>query len=254
MTIRVLSWIMGLPILYMGLIGMARSMGLWSGQTIKGDRRSHVMAYEIVSGLCCTYLFTTGAYFALFHPDYAHMVREPLFGQSEFVENHLLLPMIVYQTYNALLGFYIAELYGNVMLLHHTLTWMLAYLSFTPYVQHSAVFFFGVTEITNIPLTVCDICRYFPEYKIAFPNLYMGSKWLFYALFIVIRMVIWPVVSFEFWRLSLHHLMDESAPSPAMTIFFLGTHVLMTILQMFWGIRIIRRIANAFVVYRMKCI
>jgi hypothetical protein len=253
MSIRMLSWTLGIPVLYAGLIGMARSMGLWSGHTIKGDRRSHVMAFEIVSGLCCTYLFTTGAYFALFHPEYTHMRREPLFARSEFVENHLLLPMLVYQTYNALTGLCLAEFRGHIMLVHHLLTLALAYLSFTPYVQYSAVFFFGVTEITNIPLTIGDVYKFFPEYKIVFPNLYMGSKWLFYALFIIVRMVIWPVVSFEFWRVSIHLLINEAAPSPAMTIFFLVTHVLMTILQIVWGIRIIRLIANAFDVCRTKC-
>jgi hypothetical protein len=207
------------------------------------------MAYEIVSGLCCTYLFTAGAYFTLIHPDNAYMMREHLFTRSEFIENHLLFPMLVYQTYNLFVCLYLAELRGWITVLHHMFTGCLAYLSLaTPYVQHSAVFFFGIVELTSIPLTILDICKFFPEYKISFPTLYARSKSIFYGLFIITRMIIWNVISFDFWQRSLHLLHDDNAPpSHMIVVFFLGANVILTSMQMIWGIQIMGRILKHFV-------
>jgi hypothetical protein len=145
--------------------------------------------------------------------------------------------MFIYQVYNTLVALFMAEFYGWCTLAHHLTTGMVAYLALMPYMQYSTVFFFGVTELTNIPLTICDVCKFFPEYKKAFPTIYTGSRLLFSLLFIGIRLVIWPIMSFGVCRRCFQQLMDGDALAPTGILF---STLLLTAMQIAWGVRIIR--------------
>ena len=56
------------------------------------------------------------------------------------------------------------------MIIHHTLVAILAYFGLHPYVHADAMFFFGVAELTNIPLTVMDVFKYLPSLKANYPK------------------------------------------------------------------------------------
>ena len=78
--------------------------------------------------------------------------------------------MIFYQGWNLLLCFYCADLRDMAMIIHHALVTVLAYTGLYPYVHSDAMFFFGVAELTNVPLTIIDIFKYLPELKAEFPK------------------------------------------------------------------------------------
>ena len=55
------------------------------------------MAFEIVAGLCVTYLGIAGfiAYFSLFGVDiYASLEADRFYAKSAYIENHLVYPMV----------------------------------------------------------------------------------------------------------------------------------------------------------------
>ena len=93
-------WTAGVPVSYFFFVLLFRGLGLWKEPTRRGSRSSDIMAFQIIAGLCCVYLAFGGfiAYFELFGVKaYSLVVKDKYYGRSEFIENHLLYPMMSYQ-------------------------------------------------------------------------------------------------------------------------------------------------------------
>ena len=70
---------------------------MWTFTTWKGSRASDILAFEIVAGLCVTYLGIAGfiAYFSLFGVDiYESLEVDRFYAKSSYIENHLIYPMV----------------------------------------------------------------------------------------------------------------------------------------------------------------
>ena len=130
------------------------------------------------------------------------------------------------------------------------------------------MFFFGVAELTNIPLTIIDVFKYLPALKQNYPNLNEFFRSSFAILFIILRLILWPIYCYEFWIHSLQLVVVglnnnntpntiASAINTLLTIlnvtplashiqchslfvvcFFLFANVLLTLLQFYWGVTI----------------
>ena len=61
-------------------------------------------------------------------------------------------------------------------------------------------------EITNIPLTAIDIFKHYPELIKQHPAIYTALRNFFAVSFIAFRLIMWPVVSFQFWTATLEAL------------------------------------------------
>lgn len=124
------------------------------------------------------------------------------------------------------------------------------------------MFFFGVAELTNVPLTLIDIFKYLPDLKKNYPAVNEGIRSIFAILFIILRLILWPVYCYPFWVHSLQLLLIDQSPTNAITVFFndvlkvtplasdtvchskfvvgffLFANVLLTTLQYYWGVTI----------------
>ena len=242
MTAPFVIWFVLVPVMYFALVILFRSLNWWEAKTRKGSRGSDIMAFEIVAGLCVTYLAVVGviAYFKLC-PEWDHtsIDNDHFYGYSQFVEDHLIAPMISYQGWNALLCLFNADLRDPAMIGHHIATGSLAYFGLHPYVHYYGLFFFGFAELTNIPLTIVDIFKYFPDLKAKFPALNDLCRVAFAVSFILLRLLLWPYVSFEFWTGSLALLQEGKAHSIFVVSVFLGANIFLTGLQFFWGSKIV---------------
>jgi hypothetical protein len=202
---------------------------------------SDIMAFEIVAGICVTYLGIVGT-LGLFHLysefDMTELEANKFYGRAQFVEDHLIMPMISYQGWNVLLCFFNADLRDPAMIGHHLATFSLAYFGLNPYVHYYALFFFGFAEITNIPLTMVDIFKYFPDLKEKFPTLNELCRVSFALSFIVLRLIVWPYVSYTFWVGSINLLQSGEAHSSFVVFVFLAANIFLTGLQFFWGSKI----------------
>lgn len=199
------------------------------------------MAFEIVAGICVTYLGIVGT-LGLFHLydkfDMTDLENDRFYGRAQFVEDHLIMPMLSYQGWNALLCFFNADLRDPAMIGHHIATFSLAYFGLNPYVHYYALFFFGFAEMTNIPLTLVDIFKYFPDLKEKYPTLNEICRISFAVSFIIIRLFVWPYISYYFWVGSLDVLNSGKAHSSMVVIVFLVANLFLTGLQFFWGSKI----------------
>jgi hypothetical protein len=200
------------------------------------------MAYEITAGVAIFYLALFGvvAWFRL-NPnwDYSSVDRDPFFGQAVFFENHIAIPMFWYQSWNVVLCLALQEFRDPTMIAHHVVTALLAYLSLNPYLQYYGIFFFGLPEVTSVPLTFVDIFKMFPELQSKYPTLNSISRWTFGVLFILVRIIYWPIVSYSFWTGSISIIATKRSHSLPVTIIYLLANIFMTGLQFFWGSKIV---------------
>jgi hypothetical protein len=72
-----------------------------------------------------------------------------------------------------------------------------------------------------------------------FPTVMKVTGVVFALLFILIRIIIWPIVSYSFWLDSLAILKHPQAHSPVSVYTFLISNVGLTILQFLWLAEII---------------
>ena len=153
------------------------------------------------------------------------------------------------------------------MILHHVGMFMTAAISMgilsngVPIFGYYAPFYFGIIEISSIPLIVVDI--YHPKHK---PwNQYLNSnersRWvmkmndiarpLFALLFMLIRMIAFPYVSVMGVLRDVLHVtslpLDQRNNVPDLPLYILAfLNVSFSGLQLYWGTLLIRQIAKLF--------
>jgi hypothetical protein len=133
----------------------------------------------------------------------------------------------------------INDLYSVAFVGHHASTALLSWFVMGPFVHYYALFFIGVAEVSNMPLTVVDACKAFKPLRKIVPTLNTLSRLSFAVSFVVIRIVWWPIVSFGFWQLSLEALRTGSAKNSAVVGVFLVGNVFLTGLQFLWGAKLV---------------
>lgn len=212
-------------------------------KTLKnGSRGSDVIAFELVAGFCVTYLSLAGVigYFGLFgvktFPD-GITADQSMYVRSEYIEKYMIIPMFAYQLWNIIAIFFVSDLFGYVMLGHHSFALVLSIFLTLPYSQWYAPFFLGIIELTNIPLTFVDIFRMFPEFEENSVGRALNSisKFLFTFSFFLIRLIIWP---YQIYLLLKSLFNDIRYP----TVLGVGLAMVLALtgLQYYWGYRIIR--------------
>lgn len=281
-------WFFGVPVAYIVLAGLFRALGWWdfklkvmkkkAGEAKKTlqdstTRASDDMAFELVAGFCVAYLAGAGfvATYGLFGvKDYEMLLAAPFYGDSLFVRRHLVYPMINYQGWNVVLCLLLEVLGDPSMIAHHIVTGSLAYLGLHPYLHLRGLFFLGIAEVTNIPLTFFDVCKKFEsigktaasrkarlEFKgegegpeLQKSALHEASQAIFALSFIVFRLVLWPYHCYFFWSGSVDlivsgHHGNEQVHSRLVVIYFLVSNVFLTGLQIFWGKQIVEGLLKA---------
>lgn len=261
-TFNTMVWCFGIPLAYFGLCHLFRQMKLFPGVARKGSDLNDVMAFEFVAGFCVVYLSMSGCY-CLFNINNNGIVAalnsgdNRVYNSSDFIQDNLAIPMMFFQGWNLLLCFWCADLRDLTMIIHHLLVTILAYMGCAPYIHLEAVFFFGVAELTNIPLTMIDIFKYLPWLRQTYPWLYDLTRTAFAILFIILRLITWPMQCWNFWMSSgvlicrhygfeaesifasmLSYKITVAPHSILVVVFFVAANLMLTALQYFWGVTI----------------
>jgi len=174
-------------------------------------------------------------------------ITDHISGRCDGAER-ITLMMMAFQTYEVVLALCVSKLRGpsGEHLMHHAATLSLATIGGGyQYLHFYAPFFFGVTEISSVPLAFVDLFKFFPSLKSALPATNEHVRTLFAVCFIVMRLVYWPYVCSEFWMDSMAELQaDNARQSTWVVVVFLVANVLLTGLQFFWGSLIFKGIAK----------
>ena len=162
------------------------------------------------------------------------------YGNADFVQNYLIIPIMMYQFWNTVLCFILSDIRDPIMIVHHILTGMLAFSATHPFACYYALFFFGLAESTQLPLTVLDIFDHFPSIRKRHETIYTLSKYLFGAMFFGIRIILWSIVSFEFWTNCLNLLQQPHVHDKGVVLFMLIANIILTGMQYFWAFKILK--------------
>eukprot|EP01098_Paradermamoeba_levis_P009946 TRINITY_DN4170_c0_g1_i1.p1 TRINITY_DN4170_c0_g1~~TRINITY_DN4170_c0_g1_i1.p1 ORF type:complete len:250 (+),score=50.91 TRINITY_DN4170_c0_g1_i1:128-877(+) len=196
------------------------------------------VAFEILAGGCCTWLAIVGTHAWLFDEPLADIN----YGFSPSA-HHIAEIMFGYQLYDLLVCLWVAELRTAPMIIHHALTATLAYISLqSPFAHSYVIFFFGVSEVSNIFLTLIDLLKMFPRF--AFAPLEMISQAGFILSYFVFRIGFWSVISVKFWIGSFGLLESGKAHSKAVVWTVLLSNIVLTVLQFYWATFILAAIRD----------
>ena len=150
----------------------------------------------------------------------------------------LALLMIGFQMYELAATVASERLRGNAyeMVVHHGITLLLASLGycFRAYLYFGA-FFFGVSEVSSVPLAFVDLFKQFPALRKAYPAANEAARMTFGVAFLAIRGLYWPFVSFFFWKSSLAALAADAYEPRAVIYTFFAANVVLTLMQWYWA-------------------
>eukprot|EP00049_Salpingoeca_infusionum_P006895 m.112553 g.112553 ORF g.112553 m.112553 type:complete len:282 (-) comp13482_c0_seq1:445-1290(-) len=199
-----------------------------------------VLVFELLAGGSCIALAYLGT--SLYFSDV--QLEDKFRGYDERSQT-ISQVMLGYQVYNLVVCSTVPDFIGFAMLVHHVLTGTLALLGSYAYCHGYCSFFFGLIEITNVPLTLIDIFKFFPSLQVKYASIYTGTRSLFALLYLIIRIIMWPIATLQFWYGSITRLYDGTAANGG-TIevvtctLFLGANLALTALQFIWGKRIMQ--------------
>lgn len=143
------------------------------------------------------------------------------------------------------MGLYLPEFGDLPSLAHHAVTMGISYLCITgPVFQYYAVYFLGCSEVSTVPLTIVDIFAKFPRYQERCAWLNTVSRLLFAVLFLISRVIYFPVLDYYFWTHSYQLHQGGVIRQYGPVAFFLIANVFMTGLQFFWGGKMLGFISN----------
>lgn len=145
---------------------------------------------------------------------------------------------------------------GAVFVIHHICTGTLAVFALNPFLHLYSSFFFGISEVST---TVLCVLACFDDsrgikgkngenlFAKLFPTAMKVIGVLFAVLFVIIRVIMWPVISYYFWIDSLALLeLSVGVHSRPVVNTFLVFNVGLTILQLAWLAEIIMHAVRLF--------
>ena len=122
---------------------------------------------------------------------------------------------------------------GGIMALHHIVVIMLGTLVVTQqYMHYYSIFFFGVPELSSLPLAFVDLFKSFRGLREKNEALNGLVRNIFALTFLPVRDVWFPIVSFKFWVDSVTELGNPDSSTPiAMVIAVCASNFFMVCLQ-----------------------
>ena len=244
-THLLLGWSIFIPVLHVALVVIFRALNWFPQETRKRCRGSDIVALELVSTVCVVFVATAGVlgYFNFFDVmDNQNLYTiEKFYGYSKHVEDYLVTPMLCYQLWNLVACLLHNEYRDLAGIGHHIVTSGLAYMGFHPYAQYYALFYFGVAELTTIPLNAVTIFKHLPHLSTQYPFLYQLARNSFVVSYFIVRIFWWPVVSYELFFGCIDLLTNNKAHSTFVVCYFLFANMFLTGLQFYWGYLIVRK-------------
>lgn len=241
-----LFWAFFIPGLHILLVSTFRFLK-WSPQlSRKGCRGSDIIALEIVSGVCVLWVASAGIlgffnFFDVMDNHEIYTTAGKFYARSIFVEENLVVPMLCYQLWNLIACILHNEYRDIAGIGHHIVTAGLAYCGFAPYAQYYALFYFGVAEVSTIPLNVMTVFKHLPHLSTRFPNVYQIARNTFVIGYFIIRIFWWPIVSYELFFGCMDLMHRNIAHSNLVVCYFLFANLFLTGLQFYWGYLIVRK-------------
>jgi hypothetical protein len=129
---------------------------------------------------------------------------------------------------------------------HHIVTGAVMWFCLHPFGHSYVGVFFGLTELSTVPLDVIDTFKNFKSLRKVYPTTELIAKASFSLSFLILRVALTLKVSYEF-QLDLFELYTTGqAHSVPVVIFMSVSNFLVCALQCYWGTLVIKGIGRMF--------
>jgi len=221
--------------LVVGTVHYASTSAFFACPRIPPDKAGN-LGYLLAGGVGVTICAMLGLYCAAVDPESRalwHSAATRMNGTAPATDT-LMAWFLGYQTWNLGVTLAIPELQSWTNVLHHTGAIVATLVACRPYANAYVPFFFGIVELSSIPLTAADMAR---DLLLPSPAVKTAAKGLFRLSFVALRNVAWLAVGTSLAR-DIVAQSRESGTSPVFALTLLGCF---TGLQFFWGWKIVRR-------------
>mmetsp|Transcript_22134 Transcript_22134/g.33355 ORF Transcript_22134/g.33355 Transcript_22134/m.33355 type:complete len:261 (-) Transcript_22134:345-1127(-) len=229
------QWILGLTVIYSTSNYVFKKSGPFK-------TKPGVAAHQLCALFCILYCAYYGATLWFFGG--MSEVEDRLYQNIGPAEK-LIKINLAFQTFDFVTTFLDKQMHQrSIMLAHHFVAGSCAFLSVyhATYLHYYMVFYTGCSEISTVPLVFVDLFKYFPKVGEKVPTFDLICKALFAILFIVFRVVLWPIVTFSYYKESFYSVMDGTAHSVPVVMYFITFGFALTLLQQYWGIKVLKAI------------
>ena len=233
-AIRLILAIAGsITILHLVLL---QSMWLWSKKKTDAILKA---SYQITNFMVNLTLGCVGIYYQLFKIQLDGPILDRIVGND-----HLMLfsvGQVGYQLWALPIGiFFVGE--TKAMIIHHLSVICVGSVSafiscgfryFTP-------FFYGVIEISSVPLSIMNSFKNNPEWIKKYPGAYNNVRLVFGLVFLLVRVVLWTPIFWNFVSLAAMLLYSSDVIRTQIILsLFIAAALILTLLQYFWASKIV---------------
>lgn len=246
-----MTWIASIS----GVIGVVHFALLHIIKTRKGNRKggdtayhSHEVwkaSYQLTNLLVNLVLGCVGIYYQLYKVKWDETIMDRIVGHEHMT--FFSCGQVGYQLWALPIGiFFVGE--SKSMIIHHlavicvgSVTALIScgFRYFTP-------FFYGMIEISSVPLSVMNFFKNNPHLIKAYPDIYNKVRLLFAITFLLVRVGLWTPIYFNFFSLASMLLYSSDVISTQIILsLFIASSLVLTILQYFWASKIIGALVSA---------
>jgi len=153
------------------------------------------------------------------------------------VSEKIALLQIALQLYTTFAAFAMkdAALLKPELLAHHVVTAVLLCVCLHPFANSRSFMFFGLTELSSIPLNVVYLLRRFPALKSAYPMVELAAKLCFSLAFLALRVVLTSKISWDLQRDLWQLYVSGTCHSVPAVAFVSLSNAFVAILQLYWA-------------------
>eukprot|EP00559_Dactyliosolen_fragilissimus_P000419 CAMPEP_0184859578 /NCGR_PEP_ID=MMETSP0580-20130426/4570_1 /TAXON_ID=1118495 /ORGANISM="Dactyliosolen fragilissimus" /LENGTH=328 /DNA_ID=CAMNT_0027356301 /DNA_START=379 /DNA_END=1365 /DNA_ORIENTATION=- len=217
------------------------------------NHNQRMLSYQTINLLTNTFIGLHGLYHYQYNTDRPHDFTtvsnlDKIIGYTNYTLFGSIL--IGYNVWALLIGlFFIRE--QKVMLVHHVVTIFVCSFSafFTKGLRYHTPLFFGVVELTSIPLSIMNYCKRNPEFTAKrFAVGFLVVRIVFAVSFLFCRVYMWtpPILDVLRMVLDLWSLCGSWECNVVTGTFFVAVCFL-TGLQYYWGVLIVKGIVSLIV-------
>ena len=155
---------------------------------------------------------------------------------------------IAYQLWAIPVGVYLVNEHG-AMLFHHCCTFVVGMMSafFTNGFRYFTPFFYGLIEISSVPLAVMNAFKGNPELARRYPLLNQVVRWVFALVFLTVRFFLWiPNIARYLRVAAMVGFTCRSAKCQVGCALSWWSAVGLTCLQLLWSYKIVQGMIGAF--------
>ena len=210
-----------------------------NGGTTSSSQEAWKASYQLTNLLVNLILGCVGIYYQLFKVKWDETIMDRIVGHEHMT--FFSCGQVGYQLWALPIGiFFVGE--QKSMIIHHVAVICVG--SVTAFIscgfRYFTPFFYGMIEISSVPLSVMNFFKNNPEWIKEYPGVFSKVRLLFGITFLLVRVVLWHPIYWNFFFLCSYLLYSSDIISTQiiLSLFILASLVL-TFLQYFWASKII---------------